>query len=254
MDWVTVEQFHADQYALDVLGSYLTQGKKAPFYQVLVEDKKLTSSVSASNDAQEVAGQFGLSVVAFPDKDLNDVAKGINEAFAKFEKNGISAADLKRIKAGQETQFYNSLSSVLGKSSQLAQYNYLTGNPGFIEQDIKNILAVTPADVMRVYQKYIKGKNFVATSFVPKGKVNLALENSEKAEVVEEKIVQGAEDAVDPNVNATYEKTPSTFDRSKEPQYGDAPSVKVPIVWENKLANGMRVYGIQNTEVPLGQF
>jgi zinc protease len=254
MDWVTVEQFHADQYALDVLGSYLTQGKKAPFYQVLVEDKKLTSSVSAFNDAQEVAGQFGLSVVAFPDKNLNDVAKGINEAFAEFEKNGISENDLKRIKAGQETQFYNSLSNVLGKSSQLAQYNYLTGNPGFIEQDIKNILAVTPADVMRVYQKYIKGKNFVATSFVPKGKQNLALGNSKKAEVVEEKIVQGAEDAVDASANATYEKTPSSFDRSKEPQYGVAPTVKVPIVWENKLENGMRVYGIQNTEVPLVNF
>jgi zinc protease len=254
MDWVTVEAFHKDQYALDVLASYLTQGKKAPFYQVLVEDKKLSSNVSASNDAQEVAGQFGLSVVAFPDKNLNDVAKAINEAFAKFEQNGISEADLKRIKAGQETQFYNSLSSVLGKSSQLAQYNYLTGNPGFIEQDIKNILAVTPADVMRVYQKYIKGENFVATSFVPKGKQNLALENSKKAEVVEEKIVQGAEDAVDPNVNATYEKTPSSFDRSKEPEYGAAPSVKIPLVWENKLTNGMRVYGIQNTEVPLVNF
>ena len=81
---------------------------------------------------------------------------------------------------------------MLGKSSQLAEYNYLNGNPAYIEQDIKNVLAVTPADVMRVYQKYIKGKNFVATSFVPKGKLNLALSGSTKAEVVEEKIVQGA--------------------------------------------------------------
>lgn len=254
MDWVTVEQFHSDSYALDVLADYLTRGKKAPFYQVLVEDKKLTSNVSASNDTQEVAGQFGLSILAFPDKDLDEVAKAVNEAFAKFEKSGISEKDLSRIKAGQETSFYNSLSSVLGKSSQLAQYNYLTGNPGFIEQDIKNILAVKPADVMRVYQKYIKGKNFVATSFVPKGKQNLALEGSKKAEVVEEKIVQGAEDAIDASANANYEKTLSSFDRSKEPPYGTAPTVKVPMVWESKLANGLRVYGIQNNEVPLVQF
>jgi zinc protease len=254
MDWVGVEQFHPDSYALDVLAEYLTSGKKAPFYKVLVEDKKLTSNVFANNNTQEVAGQFGLSVLAFPDKDLDEVAQAINEAFAKFEKEGISEKDLNRIKAGQETQFYNSLSNVLGKSAQLAQYNYLTGNPGFIEQDIKNILAVTPADVMRVYQKYIKGKNYVATSFVPKGKVNLALEGSKKAEVVEEKIEQNSNEVVDPNVTATYEKTPSSFDRSKEPPYGPAPEVKIPLVWETKLANGMRVYGIQNTEVPLVQF
>jgi zinc protease len=254
MDWVSVEQFHPDSYALDVLATYLTQGKTAPFYKILVEDKKLTSNVGAGNDAQEVAGQFGLAVVAFPDKDLDEVAKAVTEAFATFEQTGISEKDLSRIKAGQETQFYNSLSSVLGKSAQLAQCNYLTNDPGCIEKDIKNIQAVTTADVMRVYQKYIKGKNFVATSFVPKGKVNLALDGSKKAEVVEEKIVQGAEDEVNPNINASYEKTPSSFDRSKEPPYGTTPTVKVPLVWESKLANGMRVYGIQNNEVPLVNF
>ena len=151
----------------------LAQGKKAPFYQVLVEDKKLAPNVRMSNDTSELAGQFELSVRAFQDKDLDEVAKAINEAFAKFEKEGISEKDLNRIKAGQETQFYNSLSSVLGKSAQLAQCNYLTGDPGCVEKDIKNILAVTPADVKRVYEKYIKGKNFVATSFVPKGKLEL---------------------------------------------------------------------------------
>jgi zinc protease len=29
---------------------------------------------------------------------------------------------------------------------------------------------------MQVYEKYIKGKNYVATSFVPKGQANLILE------------------------------------------------------------------------------
>jgi zinc protease len=254
MVWPAVEQLHADSYALDVLSEYLSRGKKAPFYKVLVEDKKLTSNVGIGNRTSEVAGQFMLSVRAFDGKSLDEVASAVNDAFALFEKTGISEKDLNRIKAGQETQFYNSLSSVLGKSSQLAEYNYLTGNPGYVEQDIKNILAVTPADVMRVYEKYVKGKNYVATSFVPKGKLNLALSGSAKAEVAEEKIVQGAEDAVDPNINATYTKTPSKIARDKEPAYDAAAEVKIPKVWNNKLANGMRVYGIQNDEVPLMQF
>lgn len=252
--WATVEELHPDSYALDVLAQYLSQGKKAPFYQVLVEDKKLAPFVRISNDTAELAGQFELSVRAFQDKDLDEVAQAIGEAFSKFEKEGISEKDLSRIKAGQETRFYASLSSVLGKGSQLAQCNYLTGDPGCVEKDIKNILAVTPSDVKRVYEKYIKGKNFVATSFVPKGKINLALENSKKAEIVEEKIVQGAEAEVDTTKNAAYEKTPSTFDRSVEPPYGIAPEVKTPAIWEQKLANGLRVYGIENTEVPLVQF
>lgn len=252
--WPTVEQYHPDSYALDVLTNYLAQGKRAPFYQVLVEDKKLTSEVTMYSANSELAGQMQLSVRAFDGKDLDDAAKAIAEAFAKFEKEGISEKDLSRIKAGQETAFYGSLSSVLGKGFQLAQYNIFAGDPGFVEKDIKNILAVTPQDVKRVYEKYIKGKNFIATSFVPKGRMNLALENSKKAEVVEEKIVAGAEDAVDPTAEAKYEKTPSSFDRSVEPAYGAAPEVKTPAIWEQKLANNLRVYGIETTEVPLVQF
>ena len=123
------------------------------------------------------------------------------------------------------------------------RYNIFAGDPGFIDKDIKNILSVTTADVKRVYEKYIKNKNYVATSFVPKEKIALALEGSNKADVVEEKIVQGAEAAVDPTINATYEPTPSSFDRSKEPPYGKTPEVKIPTIWNQKLGNGIQVYG-----------
>ncbi len=252
--WPSVERYHPDSYPLAVLAQYLSDGKRAPFYKVLVEDKQLTGDVGMGNDTSELAGEFAVSVRAFDGKDLDEVSAAIDEAFAKFEKEGISDKDLTRIKAGQETQFYSSLSSVLGKGFNLAQYNIFAGDPGFIEKDIQNILAVTPADVTRVYQKYIKNKPFVATSFVPKGKPALALEGSNKASVVEERIVQGADAEVDPNVKADYVRTPSSFDRAVEPPYGMAPEVKIPTIWEDKLSNGMRVLGIQNTEVPLVQF
>ncbi len=44
-----------------------------------------------------------------------------------------------------------------------------------------------------LYQKYIKGKNFVETSFVPKGEVNLIAENSVNAGIVEEDVTKAAE-------------------------------------------------------------
>lgn len=254
MAWPTVEQYHPDSYALAVLAQYLARGKRAPFYQVIVEDKKLAAGVGMFNSSSELAGDFSLSIRAFNGKDLDDVAKAVDEAFAKFEKEGISDRDLARIKAGQETSFYNSLSSVLGKGVQLTQCNIFAGDPGCIERDIRSILGVSPADVKRVYEKYIKGKNYVATSFVPKGKAELALAGSKKAEVVEEAIVQGAEDAIDPNVEAKYEKTPSSFDRSVEPPYGSAPAVTVPTVWQDRLSNGARIYGIETGEVPLVNF
>lgn len=252
--WPTVEQYHPDAYALAVLTDYLSNGKNAPLNQVLIDDQKLTANVRMFNRTSELAGQLHLSVRAFADKDLDEVSSAIETAFTKFESVGISQKDLERIKAGQETSFYNGLSSVLGKGFQLAQYNVFANNPGFINEDIQRVLAVTTDDVMRVYTTYLKDKNYIATSFVPKGNLIAALEGSEMAEVVEEQIVQGAEENFDPSLQASYEKTPSSFDRSVEPPYGKTPEVKIPTVWEESLSNGLKVYGIENDEVPLMQF
>ncbi len=252
--WPSVYEYHPDSYALEVLASYLSKGKNAPLYKTLVEDKKLTDEIDLFQYNSEVAGQYMLSITAFDKTDLNLVMNGVNEAFANFEKEGISQQDLDRIKAGQETAFYSNLSSVLGKGFQLAQYEIFAGTPDYINQDVKNILAVTKEDVMRVYQKYIKGQHFVATSFVPKGEANLVLKGSIPATVIEEKIVEGKEDSFDASIAATYEKTPSKFDRSKEPEYGESPDVKLPLVWKKKLSSGISILGIENHEVPLVQF
>ena len=254
LTWPSVYEYHPDSYALEVLASYLSKGKKAPLYKTLVEDKKLTDAADVLQYNSEIAGQYMLSVTAFEKTNLNDVMNGVNEAFKNFEAEGISQQDLNRIKAGQETAFYTNLSSVLGKGFQLAQYEIFAGTPDYINQDVKNILAVTTEDVLRVYQKYIKGKHFVATSFVPKGEANLILEGSSLAEVVEEKIIEGKEDSFDASIAATYEKTPSKFDRTIEPAYGESPDVILPSVWKSKLSSGLNVSGIENHEVPLVQF
>ncbi|WP_435261306.1 M16 family metallopeptidase [Tenacibaculum sp. nBUS_03] len=252
--WPTVELYHKDSYALDILTEYLSQGKKAPLNKVLVDDLKLTSSTSMWNWSSELAGQVQLGIRGFNKVNLNDINEGVNTAFRNFEREGISDEDLKRIKAGLETNFYTSLSSVIGKGSNLASYNTYAGDPGLINKEISLTLNVTKEDVMRVYNTYIKGQNFIATSFVPKGMTNLALKNSEEAIIKEEEIIIGAEEKFDPKIAAKYTKTPSKIDRSKEPPYGKTPSLSVPNVWKNELNNGVKVYGIKNSEVPLVRF
>lgn len=254
MVWPGVPQYHEDSYALSVLTQYLSQGKKASLDKILVQDEQLTSAVGMGEYNSEVSGQIQLSVTAFDQIELDDVAKAIEKGFAEFEKNGISEADLDRIKAGQETSFYSGLSSVLGKGASLTQYEMFAGDASYITKDVENILAVTPADVMQVYNTYIKDKNYIATSFVPKEQKAFALANSELAEVVEEQIVDGAEESFDASIAATYEKTPSSFDRSIEPPYGESPDVNVPEVWKKNLSSGIKVAGIENDEVPLVQF
>lgn len=253
MVWPTVEQYTDDAYALDVLGEILSNGKKAVLYKVLVKEKDLTSNTTAYNSSNELAGDFRISITANNGVDLDAIEAGINEAFVLFEKEGATDRDIERVKAGLETQFYNGISSVLGKSFQLASYNVFTGDPGFITQDIENIKKVTKEDVMRVYEKYIKGKPYVMTSFVPKGQLELIAENSEKANVVEEEIKENVAVEVK-EAEAEIVKTPSNFDRSKPPVVGESPALSIPKMWTKTLNNGMKVSGIQQDEIPVATF
>jgi zinc protease len=252
MAWPTVEQYTKDAYALSFLGELLSSGKKSPMYRVLVKDKKLTSRASAYNRSRELAGSFRVTINANADISLADVEDAIFEAMVLFEEEGITENDLERIKAGLETGFYNSISSILGKGFQMARYNEYAGSPSFIEEDIANIQAVTIEDVNRVYTTYIKDKPYVATSFVPKGNLDLVAVNSVKADVVEESITDATEVAQDKEEEEEeIVKTPSSFDRSVEPAMGPDPVVVPPEIWSDELSNGIDIYVISYDEVPL---
>ncbi|WNB16959.1 M16 family metallopeptidase [Marivirga arenosa] len=251
----TVEQYHPDSWALTALGEILSQGKRAVLYKKLVEETEYAPQVFAYNRSSELAGEFNIGVRAKDGIDLDSVYAAIEEALSEFETNGFSEKDLQRIKAEQETNFYNGISSVLGKAFQLSNYNEFAGNPGYITEDINKILAVEKEDVMRVYEKYIKDKPAIITSFVPKGQLELIVEGSEQATVKIEEVKPMEENTMaDLDQDAEYTKTPSEIDRSKEPELGEMPLITPPDIYEAELANGLKILGIQNNELPLVNF
>lgn len=255
----TVEQYTKDSYALDILADLLGNGKKSPLYKVIVEEKKLAPSVSTNQNSNEIAGDFRIRVRAFPNVSLKDVEKAIFESFDKFEKDKFTEKDLERTKAGIETNFYNRISSVLGKAYTLAGYNIFAGSPDFLNQDLNNSLSITMDDVWDVYNKYIKNKNYVLTSLVPKGKLDLAAENSPLFVIPGENLnsftdEQKLEKRNLPENQVKVEKIKSDFDRSKIPPLGPDPALKTPKVWSDELNNGLKVYGIEQNELPLVDF
>jgi zinc protease len=254
MVWPSVPALHPDSYALGVLFDLLTDGKQAPLHAVLVDERRLTNRVTARAYHSKLAGESYLSVRAFEGVDLDRVAAALAEGFARFEKEGVDAAALGRAKTAREVAFYDGIGSVLGKAARLARYDLYAGTADFADTDVARLRAVTAADVRRVYEAYVRGRPFVATSFVPKGKPELALEGSARAGVVEEAIVQGAEAAVDPSAKATYARTPSAFDRTREPPSGPRPDVVLPTVWSARFANGLTAYGIRSEELPVASF
>jgi zinc protease len=94
MIWPTVEAYQDDSYALEYLAQILSRGKKAPLYKILEKEKKLSSSQRAYNGSQEIAGTFVISATANEGVNLNDIEKGVFEAFNMFEKESFTNEDV----------------------------------------------------------------------------------------------------------------------------------------------------------------
>ena len=257
MNFSGAEQFHPDAYPLRILALLLSYGKNAPFYKVLVEDNKLASYVNVASSSLELSGQVSVSVKAYKETDLNTVYRGIQEAFERFEQEGIRDNDLERMKIMQETMLYNVMMSLESKTQALARNNVFAGRPDQMVIDLAHYQAVTKEEVMRVYRKYVRGKHFVALSTVPQGQTSLALTGSvvvrpDEDSPVGQKLVadEGAVTDDDP-----YEYTPSVFDRSVEPPLlANTPESAMPPVWTGEMSKGMKVKGMAYTELPVVQF
>jgi len=247
MAWPTVSARDPDEAPLDVLMSILGTGKTSLLYKNMVKNG-FAVQASAGHGCQELACTF--TILALPNpasgKSLADLEKIARDTLVEFEGRGVEDDDLTRVKAGIVSGMIYGLESVSGKVSQLAAYETFTGDPDYIGKDISRYENVTKEDVMRVYEKYIKGKPAVIMSVVPKGKSD-AIAHADTWQR-HDRILPAYKKVDADSLNVRVAK--DDFDRSVQPGAGPNPTLKLPPIWRGQLDNGVSVLGAMNDEAP----
>jgi zinc protease len=250
-----VQQFHPDSYPLRILSLILSNGKNSPMQRVLVTDKKLASWVNMAYAGFERDGFVSFTANAFSGTKLDDVAAAAEEAFALFEKEGVNAAELEKAKTLQETMVYNLMTTVENKAQNLARNNSLGSHPDQSFIDLAAYQKVTAKDVMRVYDKYVKGKNRFTFCAVPVKHPELAITGAEQVYPVQDTYDVAALTSGNSIEDDDYPRTPSAFDRSVEPALlPNTPHLSVRPTWNATLSNGVKVTGMVYDELPVTEF
>ncbi|GAA4744431.1 M16 family metallopeptidase [Flavisolibacter ginsenosidimutans] len=261
----TVPEYHPDGPALSLLAQVLGGGggfgggggrggrgggggggnRASVFYQTLIKTQKALQA-SAFNQSSELAGEFSIGITPYPESSLSDMESLVNDAFAAFEKRGVTDDDVEKFKTQFEARTINGLQSVSGKVSTLAAFQTFAGNPNLLATLLDQYKKLTKEDVMRVYNQYIKGKNHVVLSTLTKGQEATAAASADNYTI--DKSNYKAPDYG--YAGLKYVKAKDNFDRKKIPGNGPNPVVKVPQYWRKDLPSGVKMIGTQNTEIP----
>ena len=240
----TVASMDKDEAALQVLGEILSNSKGSPLYNAFIKSQKAVSA-NAYNYSRELAGQFEIMVRANAGTKLADIETLLNQTLADWEKTGATDDDLKKYKASYQSNLYDGLATVSGKGKQLAAYQTYANNPNYLKTELAANLKVTKADVMRVYDTYIKGKFGVILSCVPKGKTDL-IAKTDTWKMYERTIEQESAEYK----NLSYTEPKDNFVRKNIPAAQPAKLVPLPNYWQSAYANGIKAIGIKSSDIP----
>jgi predicted Zn-dependent peptidase len=152
---------HPDAAALTVASYVLGSGRTSRLDRDLVDNRAIAVSVFAgeSGPGERDANLFLLGGAPRPPRTNRDVEKALLENVSRLAAEGPTADELTKVKNNIESSVIRTLSSNLGLAEQLAYYEAVSGHWENLLQQIKDIDAVTSADVQRVVKTYLTPSN-----------------------------------------------------------------------------------------------
>jgi predicted Zn-dependent peptidase len=147
-----------DYYALDLLNSILGQGNSSRLYQGLV-DKELAVDVFSYLPMSFDPNLFYLMAIANPGVKAEDLETALIGVVNKVAKDGVTQAELEKAKNQKLMQFYREMETINGKADIIGTYELYFGSYQKLFDAPKNYQQVTPADIQRVAQTYLKKSN-----------------------------------------------------------------------------------------------
>jgi len=156
-----------DAYVLNMISSYLSDGKSSKLYKKLVEDQKQALQIGAFNVAQEDYGTYLVFGLPLGETPLDTLSAEIEEEVAKVRDELISERDYEKLQNQFESSYVNSNSSVSGIAGSLATYYLLYGDTNLINEEIDIYRSISREEIKEVANKYLKPNQRVIIDYLP---------------------------------------------------------------------------------------
>jgi zinc protease len=244
VSWLTPAAFTPGAEDTDVAMFALGGAKASRLDQALVYKTQVAQRVTCGVRALKLTGVAECTVTAKPGVKLEDLEAVVWSEIAKLQADGPTAKEVQAAKATELSQKIiglQRLGGFGGIADTLDEYNQYTGDPGYLPKDIAATEAVTIASAKAAAVKYFNKDSAVVISCVPGKKVLNDVPRSPENTDADVKIVNPYTDAFE--AAQDWRKT--------VPVAGPIPVFHLPVPKTFSLSNGMKVYYVQESSLPI---
>lgn len=156
-----------DARVLDMISSYLSDGKSSKLYKKLVDDKKMALQVGAFNYSQEDYGTYFVYSMPMGDTSEASIVSEIDDEIKKLQTDLISEKDYEKLQNKFENNYVSSNSNVEGIANNLATYYLLYGDINLINTEIDIYRSITREEIREVAKKYLNPNQRLILDYVP---------------------------------------------------------------------------------------
>jgi zinc protease len=174
MCWVTPPNFAPGDAEMDLLSMILGKGKNSRLYKRLVYDLQIAQNVEVNQASGRLASRFIIDATARNGHTLGELEKVIQEELDQIRSQSPSGGELDRVLNQTEASFIRRMEELTGRAIQMTNYQMLTGNPDYFQEDLARYRAIGPDDLRSAVQTYLSDQARFIFSIVPVGQKNLA--------------------------------------------------------------------------------
>lgn len=128
---------------MDLTAAILSDGSSGRLFKRLVQDEQLAQEVVVYNYSKELDGEFHIEVTAAEGADLERIKRVVLEELDKYKREGPTDAELKRVKAANESQFLRRMESLVQRADMINGYEHYFGEPDGFKRDLARYTAAT---------------------------------------------------------------------------------------------------------------
>ena len=156
-----------DSKVLDMISTYLSDGKSSKLYKKMVDEEKMALQVGALNFSQEDYGMYLIYGLPLGENSLESLVNAMDEEVIKIQTNLISEKDFQKLQNKFETDFVNSNASVEGIANSLAEYYTFFGDTNLINTEIDVYRSITREEIQAVAKKYLNKNQRLVLDYLP---------------------------------------------------------------------------------------